>query len=237
MQELNCLIIEDEPLAVDVLKDYINDTPGLCLLAVCNNAVQALELLRTSESDILFVDIHLPKLSGIDFVKSLQKNYHIIFTTAYHQYAVDGFTLNAADYLLKPIAFPRFLQAVNKVFAKYAATQQPVSTPVAADEPYMFFNVDRKQMRIHLNEVCYFESLKDYIRIHTQQGKVLVRYQIGTLEQELAAFPFLRVHKSYLVNSRMITAFGATHVELMSLTLPIGRSFRDHVLKRLGSKR
>lgn len=167
----------------------------------------------------------------------MQKNYHITFTTAYRQYAVDGFTLNAADYLLKPIAFPRFLQAVNKVFAKYAATQQPVSTLVTADDPFMFFNVDRKQLRIHLNEVLYFESLKDYIRIHTQKGKVMVRYQIGTLEQELAASPFLRIPKSYLVNSKMITAFGAGHIELSAQTLPIGRSFREQVLKRLGSRR
>ncbi len=237
MQELSCLIIEDEPLAADVLKDYIQDTPGLCLAAVCNSAVQAMQLLRTSDPDILFVDIHLPKLSGIDFVRSLQKDYHIIFTTAYYQYAVDGFTLNAVDYLLKPVAFPRFLQAVHKVFAKYTATNQRISVPEAEKEPYIFFNVDRKQLRINLYDVLYFESLKDYIRIHTQEGKILVRYQIGNLEQELAAFPFLRIHKSYLVNSKKITAFGAAHVELASLTLPIGRSFRDHAHKRLGLKR
>jgi DNA-binding LytR/AlgR family response regulator len=233
MQKLNCLIIEDERLAADVLQDYIREMPGLQLTAVCSDVFAASEVLRTQVVDLLFVDIQLPKVNGIDFVKSLKGNYQVIFTTAYHQYAVEGFNVNATDYLLKPIEFSRFLEAVNRVFDRLKPVASVEAASNASERSFHFFNVDKKQVKVFDDEILYIESLKDYVRIHTADKKLITKFQIGELEELLSKKCFLRVHKSFMVNMEKITAFGAMEIEVGSIRVPIGRSYKEIVEQKL----
>jgi DNA-binding LytR/AlgR family response regulator len=221
---MNCLIIEDEPLAADVLKDYIAQIPGFQLMGICGDVFSATEKLRTLKVDVLFVDINLPKINGLDFIKTLKGNYQIILTTAYHQYALDGFNLNVVDYLLKPIEFTRFLQAVHKL------TDHPVGPAIEQQKenrPFYFFNVDKKQVRIYADEIIYIESLKDYVKIHVPEKKVVTKFQIGELEKFLNDPGFIRIHKSFIVNLEKVTAYNASEVELGAIKLPIGRTYKE----------
>ncbi|MDP2388482.1 MAG: LytTR family DNA-binding domain-containing protein [Bacteroidota bacterium] len=233
MQKLNCLILEDERLAADVLRDYVNDIPGLNLSAVCKDAVEATEILRQQQIDILFVDIHLPKINGIDFVKTLKGNYQVIFTTAYHQYAVEGFNVNAVDYLLKPIEFSRFLEAVNRVFDRMKPATGNEHTNNPNERKYHFFNVDKKQVKVYEDEILFVESLKDYVKIHANNQKLVTKFQIGELENNLDKNSFIRVHKSFIVNTEKITAFSAMELEIGEIRIPIGRSYKESVEERL----
>ncbi|MCE3226064.1 MAG: DNA-binding response regulator [Bacteroidetes bacterium] len=219
---MNCLIIEDEPLAAEVLKDYIGQLPGLNLVGICGDVFSATEKLRTSKIDVLFVDINLPKVNGLDFIKTLKGNYHIILTTAYHQYALDGFNLNVVDYLLKPIEFTRFLQAVHKVNER----SQSIIVDQQKERPFYFFNVDKKQVKVFADEIVYIESLKDYVKIHTGDKNIVTKFQIGELENFLHEPGFVRIHKSFIVNLEKVTAYNAAEAELGSVKLPIGRTYK-----------
>jgi DNA-binding LytR/AlgR family response regulator len=236
MQKLNCLIIEDERLAADVLKDYIREMPGLNLVATSSDVFAASEVLRTQHIDLLFVDIQLPKVNGIDFVKSLKGNYQVIFTTAYHQYAVEGFNVNATDYLLKPIEFSRFLEAVNRVFDRLKPVTSAEPAASSAERSFHFFNVDKKQVKVFDDEILYIESLKDYVRIHIADKKLTTKFQIGELEELLNKQHFLRVHKSFIVNVQKIAAFGASEIEIGEVHIPIGRSYKESVEEKLKGK-
>lgn len=234
MQKMNCLIIEDERLAAEVLQDYIHDVPGLTLAGICTDAPEAMDVLRQQTIDIIFIDIHLPRINGVDFVKTLKGNYHIIFTTAYHQYALEGFNVNAVDYLLKPVAFSRFLQAVQKVFDRSRAVESPVANaPLPSQRSFHFFNVDKKQVKVFSDEILYIESLKSYICIHLKDRKICTKFQIGELERILEADIFLRVHKSYIVNAGMITAYSAGEIEIGNIQIPIGRIYKEHAEAKL----
>jgi DNA-binding LytR/AlgR family response regulator len=227
-----CVIIEDEPLAAELLADYLRDVPDFELVAHCRDVMSASSILRNEPVDVLFVDIHLPKIKGIDFVRSVQNQYQIILTTAYDQYAVEGFNLNVVDYLLKPIEFNRFLQALQKV--KKNTASSPVVTDVL-DPPFQYFNVDKKQVKVRMDDVLFVESLKEYIRIHTAQGRLVTKVPIGEAEALFAPHGFIRVHKSYIVNLQKVTAFGATVIDVEGHSIPIGRSYKELVMQRLQS--
>lgn len=226
MQPLNCLIIEDEPLAANVLKAYIETLPDLALAGICHDVFSATKTLHENKIDLLFVDINLPKVNGLDFIKSLNGNYQIILTTAYHQYALDGFNLNVVDYLLKPIELSRFMQAINKVFEKIKPSYS--EEKIATDKrSFYFFNVDKKQVKIFADEILYIESLKDYVRIHTKDKRAVTKFQIGELEKHLNDSRFIRIHKSFIINSEKITSLSASEVELESFHIPIGRTYKN----------
>lgn len=192
--KLTCLIIEDEPIAADVLKDYISQISFLELRGICKDAIFALEHLQKEEIDVLFLDIHLPKLKGLDFLKILKNKPQTILTTAYHQYALDAFEEDVVDYLMKPIEFSRFLKAVNKLKPK-ETTEQKVSIAITNDSrPYRFFNVNKKMVKVFYDEILYIESLKDYSRIVTEETTLVVRGQIGEMEQLFKDFQFMRIH-------------------------------------------
>jgi DNA-binding LytR/AlgR family response regulator len=235
MQALNCLIVEDEPLAAELIKDYINQVPGLKLTGICGDVFSANEKLRDSKIDLLFLDINLPKISGLDFIKTLNGKYHIILTTAYHQYALDGYDLNVIDYLLKPIEFNRFLQAVNKVYDKNKPPVTVTDQAESLSRKFHFFNVDKKQVKIFFDDILFIESLKDYVRIHTGQQKIVTKFQIGEIGELLNKENFLRIHKSYIVNTEKINAFSATEIEVGSISLPIGRTYKELVERFLGN--
>ena len=230
MSKINCIIVEDEPIAAEVLEDYVKQIPHLHLVAICKDALYALEVLKQQQIDLVFLDIHLPKLKGIDFVKTLQQKPHIIFTTAYHEYAIEGFEVEAVDYLLKPIEFSRFLQAVNRIPVKNNNSSKPVETnnkisPVS--KPYIFFNINKKQVKVMLDEILYIESLKDYVRLHTTKEKLTIKYQLRELGNLLPNDRFVRVHRSYMVSLKQVTAYSKEAIEIGAIRIPIGRSYKE----------
>lgn len=231
MSTLDCLIIEDEPLAADILCDYIAQTPGLRLKGVCADALKGMEQLRRDHVDLIFLDIHLPKLSGLDLVRTLGGEYQIILTTAHHEHALEGFELNVADYLLKPIAFTRFVQAVNKVFARRGLL------PAAPEQAkHYFFNVDRNRVKALADDIRFIESLRDYVHIHTDTGKIITKFRIGELGAVLHDPRFLRIHKSYIVNLDKVLSHNATTVTLSGCSLPVGRNYKKDLALVLNKK-
>ncbi len=234
---LNCLIVEDEPLATEVLEDFIAQVPFLDLKATSTDALQALEVLRKQHIDVMFLDIHLPRLKGIDFLKSLHQGPKVILTTAYDQYAIDAFALDVVDYLLKPITFSRFLKAVNKLDKQTSSLSIPINdlapSPKQDHRPYLFFNENKKMVRVYIDDILYIESLKDYCKIHTTSGYLVTRGHLQNMVQQFQKYNFLRVHRSFLVPIDKISAFSAGDITIGSHTIPIGRSYKELVNNKL----
>ncbi|NRB51224.1 MAG: response regulator transcription factor [Saprospiraceae bacterium] len=227
-EHIRCLIVEDEPLAAEVLADYIGEVPHLELVSICEDAIYASSFLKQNAIDLLFLDIHLPKLKGLDFLKMLSHPPQVILTTAYHQYALEAFEYDVLDYLLKPIEFERFLQAVHKV--KMEKTEGGYSnSEVSAEEEFRFFRVNKKNVKVLLKDIVYVESLKEYVRICTEDRSIVTKFQIGELQTTLAIPNLLRIHRSYLVAKNKISAYSATEVEIQGKTIPIGRTYREEV--------
>lgn len=220
-----CLVVEDEPLAQNVLRKYISDHPLLELAGVCHDAPAAQQWLARQQAAILFLDINLPTLSGISFLKSLSRPPLVVFTTAYPEYAVDGFELDAVDYLVKPFSFERFLKAVNKALEKLEK-QEPQGAP---GTPFIFVKSDKKVYKINLGDILYVEALDDYIKIVTTQGSYLVHDTMKGLLEELPASQFMRVHKSYIIARGKIVFIEGNYVRIAERDIPIGASYREEV--------
>ena len=230
-----CLIVDDEPPAREVLRRYAQQLPLLNVAGECSNAVEAMSRLQYQSVDIMFLDIQMPKLSGIDLIKSLRVVPKIVLTTAYEQYALQAFDLDVADYLLKPIAFERFVKAVMKALP---AEQHPVAaSPLdssPAERPFMYFRADRRMVKVYLDTIHYIESLKDYIRIRTTAGDVVTKHSMAALEAILPAQQFIRVHRSYIVAIAQVQTFTSDSLELPMGTVPVGKLYRLQVMKMLG---
>ena len=227
-----CAIIEDEPLAQNILKKYIEDHPALKLTAVCNNAEEAQKVLLRQDVELLFLDINLPKLSGISFLKTLPHQPLVIFTTAYPEYAVEGFDLDAIDYLLKPFSFERFLKAANK------AVQQLNKKEIAeqATPSFIFLKADKKVHKVNLDDILYIEAAGDYIKIMTDGGQYVVNDTLKSLQEELPPVQFIRVHKSYIISRSKIKFFEGNYVKVGNADIPIGNSYKDEISTRLKEK-
>jgi DNA-binding LytR/AlgR family response regulator len=233
MQLWNCLIVEDEPLAAEVLEDYIRAVPFLHLRGTCSDALYALDFLQQAPIDLLFLDIHLPKLKGLDFLKILKSPPKVILTTAYHEYALQGYEFNVVDYLLKPIEFSRFLQALNKLSSPASPGLAPSVGKAVPERVAHFYNVDKKRIKVYEDEILYIESLKEYVRIVTPTQSLVTKFQLGQIEGALDPSRFLRVHRSFLVARHQITAFTASHVEVGRKEIPIGRNYKEVVVQVL----
>lgn len=225
MQVYNCIIIEDEPLAAQLLQEYIGQIPQLQFRAHYRNCLEALVPLQEDQFDILFLDIHLPGIKGFQFLRTLPRPPAVIVTTAYHQYALEGYELNVKDYLIKPVSFARFSQAVNKVIpllsgAQYRPDRQSGNILVP---------VDRKKIRIDLDKVLYVESKREYVQIVTTEGEFISKLSTMEMEDMLPAPEFQRVHRSFIVSMNKITAFSKTRLDLGTYTIPIGRSYRERI--------
>ncbi|HEU4633183.1 MAG TPA: response regulator transcription factor [Flavisolibacter sp.] len=225
MSKINCIIVEDEPLAVKVLSDYIAQVPFLGLQATFKDAVLATEYLREHRADLIFLDIHLPKLKGMAFLKTLKNPPAVIITTAYHQYAIEGFELNVTDYLLKPFEFERFLVAVNKVKPGQAVLQKPTEGGEAKD--YIFLNVQKKKVKVLYTDIVYIESQKEYIRIVTTKKEYISKISTHEIEALLPAHLFKRIHRSFIISVGKIDSYTAEEVEVGGVTIPVGRGYRD----------
>lgn len=224
MSKIKCIVIEDEPLAVKVLCDYISQVPFLELQQTFKDAILATDYLRNNYTQLIFLDIHLPKLKGMAFLKTLSHPPAVIITTAYHQYAVEGFELNVTDYLLKPFEFERFLVAVNKV---HVGRRDDRPNESRETKDYLYLNVQKKKMKIFLSEIMYIESQREYIKIVTTRGEYLSKMGTHEIESLLPANLFKRIHRSFIVSSSMINSFTAEEVEINGVAIPIGRGYRD----------
>jgi DNA-binding LytR/AlgR family response regulator len=223
MSRINCIVIEDEPLAVKVMTDYISQVPFLSLQGTFKDAILATDFLRDHTTDLIFLDIHLPKLKGMAFLKTLMHPVSVIVTTAYHQYAVEGFDLNVTDYLLKPIDFDRFLVAVNKVKAGQ------MEKPGERNEPkdYLFLMVQKKNVKILFSEIVYIESQREYIKVVTTKKEYVSKMSTHEIEALLPAHLFKRIHRSYIVSMKKIDSYTADTVEVNGVSIPIGRGYRN----------
>lgn len=231
------MIVDDEPPAIDVLKNYIEAISDLDLSATCTNAVEAIGTLQHHPVDLIFLDIQMPQLLGTDFVRTLKNPPKIIFTTAYRKFALEGFELDAVDYLLKPISFERFLKGINKVLQ--TSIQAPDFLPRENQnnqpEPSIYFRTERKMVKVLLDDILYIESLKDYIKVITASKQIITKQTISALEETLPSDQFLRIHRSYIVAINKIDAFTAEDVEIGKKELPIGRMYHHEVNKALKS--
>jgi two-component system LytT family response regulator len=229
MSKIRCIIIEDEPLAVKVLTDYISQIPFLALQGTYKDAILATDYLRQSTVDLIFLDIHLPRLKGMSFLKTLSNPPAVIITTAYHQYAVEGFNLNVTDYLLKPFDFERFLVAVTKVRTMQTTKQEVVDEPGARD--FVFINVQKKKVKILFSEIVYIESQREYIKITTTQSEYISKMSTHEIEAILPVHLFKRVHRSFIVSIRRIESYTAEAIEINGVSIPIGKGYRDGMEK------
>ena len=225
MSKINCIVIEDEPLAAKILADYISQVPFLQLQRTFKDAILATDYLRDHSTDLIFLDINLPKLKGMAFLKTLTRPPSVIITTAYHQYAVEGFDMNVTDYLLKPFEFERFLVAVNKVKTAQGQKQAPAESPAAKD--HLFLNVQKKKVKLSFSEIVYIESQREYIKIVTTKNEYLSKMSTHEIEDLLPAHLFKRVHRSFIISLSRIESYTAEMVEVNGVSIPIGRGYRD----------
>ncbi len=227
MSKITCIIIEDEPLAVKILTDYILQVPFLELQATFKNALLATEFLRENTTELIFLDIHLPKLKGMVFLKTLTHRPAVIVTTAYNQYAVEGFDLNVTDYLLKPFAFERFLVAVGKV--KTAQNENTKPNDVVEKKDYLFLNVQKKKVKILFSEIIYIESQREYVKIVTTKKEYVPKMSTHEMENLLPPNLFKRIHRSFIVSLSKIESYTAEIVEVNGASIPIGREYRGFI--------
>ncbi len=227
MSKIRCIIIEDEPLAAKILVDYIMQVPFLDLQDKFKDAILATDYLGNHHTDLIFLDIHLPKLKGMAFLKTITQTPAVIVTTAYHQYAVEGFNLNVTDYLLKPIEFERFLIAVNKVRAAQREKEQANENQPLKDG--LFLNVQKKKVKILFADILYIESQREYIRIVTTKNEYTSKMSTHEIEALLPGQLFKRVHRSFIVSVGKIDSYTAEMVEVNGITIPIGRGYRDSI--------
>ena len=230
-----CLIVDDEPPALEVLESYVREVVQLELVGTCGNALEAFDRLQRQPVDLLFLDIKMPKMLGTDFLRSLRHPPRVIFTTAYRDYACEGFELDAVDYLLKPISLERFLRAVAKATAPEAAPAPLAEHAAPNPEAFLYFRIDRKMVKVTLRDILYVEGLKDYVKIYRATGPPLVVKQtVSSMEEKLSESNFLRIHRSFIVALDKIRTYSARHIEVANEELPIGRLFRPRVEEVLG---
>lgn len=228
--------MDDEPPAREIIRRYAEQVSTLDIAGECENAVQAFAFLQQQEVDLIFLDIRMPQLNGNDFIKALSSPPKVIFTTAFPEYALEGFELNAVDYLVKPVRFERFLKAVHKAYA--SANIKPLAEAAVAEEkknePFVYFRADRKMIKVMLEDILYIESMKDYIKIVTKQATVITKQSISSVEAMLPEKEFIRVHRSYIVSLTKIKSFTNELIDIEKTEIPIGKLYRNEVLKVLG---
>lgn len=222
---INCLVVDDEPLARNLLSDYVRKIPNFNLLKTAENALSAMTILRESNIDLLFLDIQMPELTGINMLKALHKKPMVILTTAYSEYALESYDLDVVDYLLKPITFERFLKAIEKVNQRVASVESPVTSGESIPS-FVFVKDGTKLVKVFLDDILYVEGLKDYVTIHTTQQKIVSLQRLKTLEEQLPAEQFIRIHNSFIVSVNAISAIHRGEVQIGNIRLPVSESYK-----------
>lgn len=234
--KIKCLIVDDEPIALEILESYIARIEHLELVAKCKNAFEAFNFLQNNRVDLLFMDIKMPQMTGIDFIKNFKQHPQVIFTTAYEEYALESYELDIVDYLLKPISFQRFFKALSKVFKTLPSSVLPAQIPTnmsTPKEPFVLLKVEKKNVKVYLNEILYIESLDHSVRIRTLTRELMTYQKMSYLEEILSAEKFIRIHRSFMVAIDKIEAFSSTIIETGGKELPVGRNYKALVMKIL----
>jgi DNA-binding LytR/AlgR family response regulator len=233
MDKIRCVIIDDEPIAVDYLKSYVLQMPQLELVATFNSALDAYAFIQKENVDLLFLDIQMPGLTGLDFIRTLTKKPQIILTTAYSEYALEGFNLNVTDYLLKPINFERFAQAVLKVSKPQESTQIFIA-PTEGHKDFLFLKSGYKSVKVLIKDITHVEGTKEYVTIYCKDGQKYLKHErMKNIEQDFINHSFIRVHKSYLVNVNHISSYYGNTIEIDKHKVPIGRAYKEGLKKEL----
>lgn len=233
--KISCLIVDDEPLASDIIEEYLSRIDGYEVVAKCNTALQAFSILSQKKIDLMFLDIQMPKLTGIEFLKSLRNPPKVIFTTAYSEYALEGYELDVVDYLLKPIPFERFVKAVNKAIARLQLRSVGTGTPAAgeaensSDQLSLTVKADKRIYKIPLSSIIYIEGMGDYVTVYSAKGKIIAHDTMKRLEEELRRPDFIRVHKSYIISAQWVDYVEGNSIKVGDTMIPIGKSYRDEV--------
>jgi two-component system LytT family response regulator len=234
---IKCMVVDDEPLAREVISRFIGRVPSLQLVAECENAIQAMAIVQQQEVDLAFVDIQMPEILGTEFIKILRHPPKIVLTTAFPEYALEGYDLDVIDYLLKPIQFERFLKAINKAALQIGITAPPApSLPHRQDDrndSYLYFRTDRKMVKVMLDEIVYIEGMKNYIKIVTAGGTVITKNSMAAIEAMLPETAFIRTHRSYIVSRSKIRSYTGELIEIGNTEIPIGKLFKNNVMKLL----
>ncbi len=230
--KIRCLLVDDEPLALDVLRTHLAKVPDVTIVDACRNPLDALAVLRQQRVDLVFLDIQMPHLTGLDFVQAVERPPAFVFTTAYRDYALEGFDLDALDYLLKPIALPRLLRALDKYRTLHAAPADP-GAPAAPEPAFLTVRTGRQTVHVAIPDLRYAESIGDYVKLHTSTQTLITKERISHLAEVLAPHGFLRIHRSFLVSIAHITAVGPQGVHLNTTALPVSRSYREAVRQHL----
>ncbi|WP_299435956.1 response regulator [uncultured Aquimarina sp.] len=236
-QKIRCLVVDDEPLARDVIENFISRIDDLDLIAKCSSAHEAFNVLHKEDIDLIFLDIQMPEITGIEFLKDLSPAPTVIFTTAYKDHAIDAYNLDAIDYLLKPIEFSRFLKSVNKVYRQskpISETRIEEQGTMQETNPYIYLKVLKKMQKIYLQDILYIESLKSYIKVKTISKEIIAHRPISSIESILPTDKFLRVHRSFLICVDHIDAFSPIEIELKGNKVPVGRKYKETVKEMLG---
>lgn len=234
---MKCIIIDDEPLALELLEDFVSKIPNLKLVSSCSNAIEAVSILQNNKIDLIFLDIEMPEFTGIEFIKSLDVKPLFIFTTAYSHYAIEGFNLNAVDYLVKPIPFHRFLKAVNRAQDLYLLKKEDnsPSTKTLSSPNFIFVKSDYENIKLNFGDIKYFEGLKDYIKIFSTSHKpILTLSNFKKIEEKLPEELFIRVHRSYIVSLKYINSVQRNRILIDGVRIPIGQNYKDEFLKKIG---
>jgi len=231
-QTLSCLIVDDEAIAREIIENHVSKIDNINVIASCSNAIEAFNHISNQHVDLVFLDINMPEISGISFAKSINSSIKVIFTTAYRDYAVEGFELKAVDYLLKPISFERLQKAVHNYFEIYGNTNTETHSVVEASH-FMFVRSERKMIKIDYDAIIYIESYSDYLKIHLNDTTIVTRETISAIEAKLPKQQFLRVHRSYIISVSFIQSFTNEHITIHNKALPISRSYKKTVLQFL----
>jgi len=230
----NCIIVDDEPIAREILENHLKKVDVVNVVTTCKNAIEAFNVLNSNSIDLIFLDINMPEISGLSFAKTINNNIKVIFTTAYREYAVDGFNLQAVDYLLKPISFERLLQAVHKYLGENSSESiEKKSEIIPEKSDFIFVRSDRKMIKINFSDINYVESFSDYVKVHLADKTILTRETITNIEAKLPQEYFLRIHRSFIISISKIESFTNEFIEMNKKAIPISRSYKKDVLNRL----
>ncbi|WP_203532605.1 LytR/AlgR family response regulator transcription factor [Draconibacterium halophilum] len=232
-----CIIIDDEPIAIRVIRKHLSVFTDFEVVAECSNALEAMPILQKEAIDLLFCDIQMPQITGVDFIRSLTRAPKVIFTTAYRDYAIDAFELNVVDYLLKPISFERFTKAINHFLELQAPTTNSATSPEkdSSSRDFIFLKADKKHHKVNLTDILYFESLGDYVIAYTCDQKIVTKERISHLQNTLPAKRFIQIHRGYIISIEKIESIGAGFVEIGQKKLPVGRNYKPDVQKLLSN--
>ena len=232
MNKLKCIVVDDEPLAQEVLERYLQNIREIEVVTTCSNALEAFEVLNNEAIDLMFLDISMPVISGLDFLRSLHKAPAVIITTAHPDYALQGYDLDVVDYLVKPVSMERFMKAVNKAIER---VRLPLHISRVAQPDYMFVKSDQKLIRINFADIHYIEGMKDYVKIFTNEKMIVTLHTMKFFEANLPSDQFIRIHKSYIANSSSIKSISGNELELHQSRLPIGSSYKENLMKMIHS--